>query len=249
MRFSFLRLLLDAAGGEGNGNGGDADKGKADDKGGAGGADASRGYEAALAKHGNDAAAMARTIYADNERLRAERDEARGKVPAEGAVVLTKADAGRWAELGKLGTVDEIKSKLEAGDAAAAGVAKFEREKLIGQAAAAVGYDAEVLASLAGPDLRVEVKEETKAGKKVRVAEVVATAKDDKGADVESRVPLDKYAADTWPKFLPSLKSGPSTSAPPRVGGSPGRTAPPQPPARPGAGDAVAPPPRRRLSL
>lgn len=256
MRFSFLRLLLDPDADNGSGNGNPAAGGskQGDDKGGTGGgnADAGKGYEAALAKHGNDAAAMARTIYADNEKLRADNEQLRGKLPADGSLVLNKADAARWSELGKLGTPEEIKAKLADGDAAIGKVAAFERKELTASAAAAHGYDADVLGGLPGfADLAIEVKDETKGGKAVRTAEVVATAKDDKGADVETRTPLDKYAERTWPKFMPALKSGAATSAPPRVGGSPGRAVPPQAQAQPkaNADSTAAPPARRRLSL
>ena len=182
--------------------------------------DPNKGYEAALAKHGNDAATMAREIYRDNERIRAELATVQGKVPGEGAVVLNKADATRWAEFTKLGSLDDVRKGLEDGKAAIGQVSAFQREKTIGQAASAAGFDPEVLGSLAGPDLPIEGKEETKAGKQVRPAVVVTKSKDDKGTDVETRTDLTKYAETTWPKFLPSLKAA-TTSATPRVGGTP----------------------------
>lgn len=227
MRFSFLRLLLDPkAGTEGGGSSGagtgenaDPNTGKATNPPPA--ADASRGYEAALAKHGNDSAAMARTIYADNEKLRSDLAAATAKVPGDGTVVLSKAEAARWTELGKLGGFDEVKTRLTQGVEAIGQVARFTREKLIASAAGAVGYDAEVLTSLAG-DLAIEVKEEDKGGKKVKTAEVVAKTKNDKGEEVETRTELGKYAEAHWAKFLPSLKPG--ASARPQVGGTPSRS-------------------------
>ena len=79
MRFSFLRLLLDPTAGEGGG-GNPAPNPTPQ-------TDPSKGYEVALAKHGNDAAAMARMTYADNEKLRGDLAATTAKVPKEGSVV------------------------------------------------------------------------------------------------------------------------------------------------------------------
>ena len=122
-------------------------------------------------------------------------------------------------------------------------MAKYDRDKLVGSAASAYGYDAEVLGSLAGSDLVIELKDGTRNGKPAKVAEVVTTVKDDKGVETEKRVALDKFAETTWPKFLPSLKAG--ASAPPKVGGTPSRTTQARPPV---AGSTTTEQPvRRRL--
>ena len=217
------RILLDSAANDGNANS-NANT-QADDKGKAtpppARADPSKGYEAALKKHENDHAAMARQTYADSQRYRAERDEARAKLPKDGSLILTGDDAARWGELSKLGKSDEIQAQLEAGKAAASEVSAFRREKLYHQAATAMGFDADVLAGLPGvADLVIEIKDGQRNGKPARLAEIVTTVKDDKGNDVEKRIALDKYAETIWPKFLPALKTG-AYVATPKGGGTP----------------------------
>ena len=217
----FWRILLEPQGGEGNGT----DTGtKVEAKVEAPAADPAEGFKAALKKHGDDAASLARAAWGDAERLRSELAEAKGKLPKADAVVLEGDHAKAWGELSKLGKADEIATALESGKAAVARVSAFERKELIGDAASAHGLNPKVLATLAGADLRIEVKDGTRLGKPVRIAEVVTVEKDAKGADVEKRTPLDKYAEAAWPEFLPSLKGGKApgpTGSPPAAGGAP----------------------------
>ena len=147
--------------------------------------------------------------------------EIAAKVPAEGSVVLTGDDAARWAAFTELGDPAEVKTKLQEHSDLQGRLLKVDREKLIGRAAKSHGstghplnWDAEVLATLIG-DMPIEVKEETKNGKKVDVSYV---------KDGDKLTPLDKFAEERFPKFLASLKSTaapPAHPTPPRNGVAP----------------------------
>lgn len=215
------RLLLDPNPSEGGGNPAPAP---------APAADPSEGFKAALAKHNNDANALAREAWQASERLRAERDDLKAKLPGKGSVVLSGDDATAWGELSKLGKAGEIRARLEEGTAAAKEVATFRREKLIGQAAATVGYDPDVLMDRAG-DLEIEIKDGTRGGKPAKIAEVVVRSVDDKGAEVVTRTAIDKYAEKEWAKYLPSLKAA-STQQARATGPGTGRPNAANPPAR-----------------
>lgn len=187
--------------------------------------DYSEGFKVALKKHGDDMAGLARKAFDDAEGLRRENAELRGKLPVEGAVVLHGEPLTAYQELLKLGTPSEIRSLVEQGSEALTEANNFRREKLLAEAAEPYGFVPKVLAKLAGADLAIEIKDgPQRMGRTTKVAEVVTTTKDDKGADVIKRTPLDKYAQDTWPEFLPSLRGQKATlpgGSPPDQGGMP----------------------------
>ena len=60
--------------------------------------------------------------------LESERDTFKAQVPADGSVTLSKADAIRWQTFSALGTVDEVKAKLERVDTLETADAKRTRE-------------------------------------------------------------------------------------------------------------------------
>jgi hypothetical protein len=176
--------------------------------------DPSEGFKAALKKHGDDANSLARESWTNAERYRLEADGLRGKVPKDGTVTLDGTELDEWNAFRKLGKFADVKATLDTLPTLEGKVKGHEREKLLGAAAKAHGFDAEVLATLAGPDLHIEVKDgKDKAGKAIKVAEVVTKTKDDKGVEVEKREPLDKFAEAMWAKFLPSLKGTAAAAA------------------------------------
>ena len=177
-------------------------------------ADPTEGFKAALKKHGDDATGLAREAFLNSEIYRRERDEARGKIPASGSVVLSKEDADTWEKFRALGSFDEVKGKLDAGDLAATTVKTHERQTLIGKAAEAHGFDAEVLTRLLGDEARIELKDAVVKGKPGKVAEVVTVATGADGKEVETRTALEKHANTEWAKFLPALKAGASVPSP-----------------------------------
>jgi hypothetical protein len=165
-------------------------------------ADPTEGFKAALKKHGDDAAAFARDVFRDLQETRTQLSAVSAKIPKEGSVVLEGEDAAEWTAVRSLGKAADLKTKLDEHAALSQRLAARERLDLVTAAAKAHGFDPDVLSTLVGPDLAIEIKDgKDRFGKDVKVAEVVATA-DGK----EVRTPLDKYAEKAFPKFLPSLK-------------------------------------------
>jgi hypothetical protein len=195
-------------------------------------------YAAELAKHRGDQSALAMALLGENatlrqaaDKLKADYAEARRKIPAEGSRVLAAEDAARFDAWSALGDPADVKKRLDAGDEAAGKVKAHDRRRLIEQAAAAQGWDPDVLEHLAGPDLQIDLKDVTRNGKPAKSAEVVLTTQEG-GKERVERVALDKHAEKAWPKFAASLKAGTA----PRDPGTPGYdtirfSQPPAPPA------------------
>lgn len=175
--------------------------------------DPTEGFKLALAKHSNDAASLARTAYADAERLRTELAETRGKLPAKGAAVLEGDDLTAWKDLSKFGSLSEIKAKLVSGEESARQVSAFERKERDRSVASSYGFDPDVLGDMA-KDLEIEIKDGQRNGKAAKVAEVVIKTVDDKGQEVITRTELSKYAEKNWAKYLPALRPGNQASRP-----------------------------------
>jgi hypothetical protein len=176
--------------------GGEADEGVADK------------FQARLAKMKGDAQAFAFQLYRDNYDLRQKNAELRGKVPAEGAVILTGDDATRWQAYTALGAPDEVQAALSEGSTAKAEAARLQRAQTVQQAAQAAGFKPAVLERLIG-DLPLAL------------ADGKATVQTEAGA-----VDLAAHAEAAWPEFLPALRTS-ADPLPPRVpsqpagGGSP----------------------------
>jgi hypothetical protein len=118
-------------------------------------------------------------------------------VPGEGTVVLTGEQAAVWQAYQELGKPDEIK-------AAKTGYAQLQRDRLFQEAAAAHGYKAAVLGQLPGIDgYQIEVREQEKDGKKVKVA----IAKNGEGQER----PLPELLQEKWADFTPALIEKPAT--------------------------------------
>ena len=183
-------------------------------------ADPAAGFNAALKAHGDNALAFAREMWAKAEGFRAQADEAKAKLPRAGAAVLEGDDLAEWNAYRGLGRkAAEVKADLDALPTVRSEVAGYRRRDQLAEAAAAHGSDgqplrfsAKVLGRLAG-DLPIEVVDAKVNGRDVRLAQVVTTAKDDKGTDVETRTPLDKFAAKEWAEFLPSLRQAPAAES------------------------------------
>jgi hypothetical protein len=139
-------------------------------------------------------------VLGDNHRLRGQRSalkqqlaEAQGKVPVEGARVLSAEDATAYDAYVALGKPDEIKKTIEVSAGATAELAKLKREKELTKAAEAAGYKSSVLMQLAGDSLDIQ----TKQGKDGKPAAVVVV--DGK------ETPLTDYAQAQWADFIPAL--------------------------------------------
>ena len=132
--------------------------------------------------------------------LKAEVDQLKGKVPAEGTVVLTAEQAAHWNQYQQLGKPEEITKGLESGKAAMEAAAKRDRADQVSQAAKAVGYQPEVLAQLAELHSMNVTSQSISTDGKPNTVYYVAK-------DGSQPIELTKYAAENWAAFMPSLQA------------------------------------------
>ena len=191
------------------------------------------GLQALLAKANGDAMGVAGLLYSENfqyrEQLRQLREQltaAQGRVPAEGTVVLTPEQAKTWAAYQALGTVDVISQGLKEKETALGELGSLRRAATLRDAAAAAGFDPDVLGTLAG-SLEFELRDVTTDGKTVRAAFV---------KDGQNQVRLEEYARQKWEKFTPALIPAAGRGQGSGAGGSGGTQWP-----RQGAGDGGQP--------
>lgn len=151
-----------------------------------------------LLSRSSDAAALARQLFEENYRYRTELRDLQGRLPAQGAAVLTPEQAQAWAAYQQLGAPADVQQTI-----AAHGTLKRDLE--LRDVAAAAGYaGVEVLRTIAG-DLAFEVKDETKDGKAVKTVYV-------KEKDGQA-MPLETYEAQKWAAFLPALRPAAAAAA------------------------------------
>jgi hypothetical protein len=183
------------------------------------------GFAEQLKVRENDAIGYARDLHRENTELRDRLAAAEGKVPA-GSVVLSAKDAEALERYRKLGKADDLSKALEEGGQAKQRAAQMERAEQVRTVAEAAGFNASVLAKLAG-DLQFEIKDEKVGARDVKTAYVVP-----REGEEGQPAKLADYATKVWADFLPALKPGQSQPAPglPR-GHQPGspQPNPPQP--------------------
>jgi hypothetical protein len=161
-----------------------------------------------------DATALARQLYEDNATARSRIRELEGRVPGEGALVLSAEQAQQWSAYQQLGTDPAaLGQQLQQAQQAAADLSRLQRESLVRDVAAVAGFKPAVLADRAG-DLEIAVRETTVNGQAVKQAVAVVN-----GADV----PLADYARQHWADYLPALQVTPAAPT--------GTLLPPQAPA------------------
>jgi hypothetical protein len=189
MLINFLtRYHEQEGGGSGGGSGGDD-------------ANVTGSFQRRLERFNNDAMLMANDLYRENfreresnRRLREQVTELQGRIPAEGAHVLTGDDVARWQAYTQLGQPTELQQRIDAGQTAITERDNLRRETTIRQAADAAGYKPSVLARLAA-DVQLSVREAD--GKQEAVVTV----------EGQQPVPLTDYAQQHWADFLPALQS------------------------------------------
>jgi len=197
--FQVRSLLLSVEDGGGNPPGG-------------GGNDLSKvleSFNALLAKQNNDASGLAQRLFTENHDLREDKrklkqslDEATGKIPVEGSVVLSGDDAKSWAAIQELKlTPDQIKEKLQSSEAATGELATLKRQALMREVAETENYKANVLSQLLTPDQVLQIKEVETEGKKHKVAFVIVQ---ENGANKE--IALSEFIETNHKDFLPALK-------------------------------------------
>jgi hypothetical protein len=190
MLINFLPRYCDPETGGGSGGGGDD-------------ANVNNSFQRRLERFNNDAMLMANELYRENyreresnRRLREQVTELQGRIPADGAHVLTPEDAKLWAEYKALGVPTDVKQRIEQGQTAITERDSLSRDKTIREAADATGYKPSVLTTLAEKDkLAVSVRETN------GTREAVVT--------IEGQPPilLTAYAEQYWSDFLPALQS------------------------------------------
>lgn len=163
-------------------------------------------FQAFLQRYGEDSEGAARELYTQTFQLRdarrqvngdltnaqsriedleAQVEQLRGQLPGENVIVLDDTAAARWQSYQALGEPDAIQTHLSR-------LSDLERRQQITTAAAASGYNAQVLQKLlpqeAAVDTRKEQDQET-------VYIVVG----------DNEQPLNKYAEENWQMFMPAL--------------------------------------------
>jgi len=139
--------------------------------------------------------------------LQVELDDAKGKLPGEGAVVLTKDEADALTAYQQLGRLNEVQVKLGDYDRAVSEAATAKRQQLVDAAAR---------------DPQNETTYRYKPSVLSKLLEGAALTKSDKGeyavkvGDVEK--PLDKYLTEDQADFLPALTINTGTPAPKQAG-------------------------------
>lgn len=189
----------------------EADKGGGDSSGSSSTTNVEESFQRALDKRNNDGVKLARELFDDNYRLRqdksrlsAEVETLRGKVPAEGGITLTPAEAAAWAAYKALGSAEDVQKGIEDRNKLQGELDTIRRESAIREAAEAAGYkfvvlaDRDKVARAEGKQLAFEVREVDRDGGKARVPYV-------KEGDKEFL--LSEYAETNWSEFLPALVS------------------------------------------
>lgn len=174
-----------------------------DGRGGSGGGSPADGFSRLLERHGGSYEAVARTLYEDNydyrrvnRDLKTENESLRGKVPAEGTVILNDDEAHRWQAYQALDlTPDAITARLKEGDEAKTQRDGLVKDQSLRDVAATAGYDFDVLKDKGGA-LDYEIREVAADGKQTKQAFV---------KDGATTVALHEYAQQHWPKYLPAL--------------------------------------------
>lgn len=167
-----------------------------------GGQDKLEGLQKLLAKKDGDAMAVAALLFSENFDLREKNRKLNEKLPADGAVLLSKDEVTTWEAFKALNVKPEdVKTKIEAHDTVAAENATLKKEKTLREVADA-GYALTTLRdfdALEGAGIEeYVVNEETKDGKAVKSVSVKV------GGQLK---PFEEYAQEKRPALASILKS------------------------------------------
>lgn len=180
--------------------------------------DANAGIQALIARHNNDLMRVIDHLYGDNfglreknRELKAKNQELEGKVPGQGAVVLSADEAKLLETYKALGELELLKTALNERDQVKGELGVLRRDGILRDVAEAGGFKFGVLRTLSGNtalnggDLEFEIREVEDGGQKKRVPYV-------KNGTGEAK-PLADYAKTAWADFLPALSQQPQQSA------------------------------------
>lgn len=150
-----------------------------------------------------DLASKVAALEFDLKAKRTELDAVKGQLPPEGSVVLSKADAERWASYSALGKPDDLKAAMTERDAFKTDLSGRDRRDSNRSAADAAGYRPGVLEKLLPADAITSVRDVQVDGKAVRTAFVKIG---------DSERPLSEWASTEHADFMPSLAMQPQTA-------------------------------------
>lgn len=191
--YPFIYRSPDEAGGGGGNDGNDNNNGQNNQQ---QPPDPNQAFQSLLERNNNDARAVANLLFTENYTYRQELrqaqqqlQDAQGRIPREGSVVLDNTQATLWQQYQTLGTPEQLTQTI--------------RTDLIRQAAEAHGYKASALDTLAR-NLPLELRQEEVDGQTVPMAYVLQGE--------NNAIRLDQYAQTHWPDFLPSLTAAPGAS-------------------------------------
>jgi hypothetical protein len=154
-----------------------------------------------LDRHKGDAMSLALQLFGENYQLREKNRALKAQVPAEGSLVVSKADHDKLEAYKTLGKPDELKSKLEAADALTTENATLKRADSL-RAVAATGWSFDALKDFDAlePGLEYFTKDEKdEKGNVSKVAYVKADGKE---------TPLAAHIEAKRPHLMASLKEG-----------------------------------------
>ena len=169
-----------------------------------------QGLQNLLTRHNNDAMAVVSVLYHDNYQLRDDNRILKGKVPAEGALVLTGDDAKAWTDYQQLGKPDDLRKTISDKDRLQGELGTLQRDGVLRDVADAASYKFNVLKDLdtnAKAKLSYTIKEIEQDGKKVKAVFVQP-----EGGQEQA---LEAYATATWADYLPALRTTAATQTAP----------------------------------
>jgi hypothetical protein len=172
--------------------------------------DPTQAFQSRLTKMNGDAMAFATQLFDENFQLREAKRQLgeqlttlQGKLPAEGAVILTGDDAKAYEAYKALGTPKELKDRIDAYPALEDENKGLKlRDTLREVADVGIGGSKlkfkilEDRVKAAGGNLQFIVKEEGRDKRKVAYVK-----------DGDKETPLEQYAEKNWADYMPSLKA------------------------------------------
>jgi hypothetical protein len=204
-RLSGRRIAYDNDGGGGGGTP-DDDGSTEQQEGGPHPADVSEEVEKEvrrfMQKNGGGGFSTVHQLLQKTERLAAERDAYKERVPPEDAVVLTGQDAEDYKKYRQFGGPDEVEEGLEELDEYREREQKEKELAALDKAAQIAGFDSDAFREIAAPrdlDVQFRVVGDSEEEKEERPFVVVESG------DEKERVPLEKYVQQNMAWAMPSL--------------------------------------------
>ena len=106
------------------------------------------GIQALLDKNENDAQRVIRILYDENYRLREQKREMQGRIPNEGATVLTADQSPLWESYQRLGAPAELETRLARLQEVESQLSGLQKEAVISQATEILGVVPKVFRDL-----------------------------------------------------------------------------------------------------